>query len=77
MADVQGGDILASELSISTLSVLDKLLHTKTINNIYPVSYNEKLRFIDIPIRSKSQQGNVTSGSIWSRTHSPWDHTSN
>ena len=61
MSDFQGGDILAREMSFSTLSVLAKLLHTKKINNIYPDSYNEKLRFIDIPIRSKSQQGNVTS----------------
>ena len=77
MSDFQGGDILASELSFSTLSVLDKLLHTKKINFIYPDSYNEKLRFIAIPIRSKSQQGNVTPGYIWSRTRSSWDQTSN
>ena len=77
MSDFQGGDILASEMIFSTLSVLAKLLRTKKINNIYPDSYNEKLRFIDIPIRAKSQQGNVTSGSIWSHMRSPWDHTSN
>ena len=77
MSDFQGGDILASEMSFSTLSVLDKLLHTKKINFIYPDSYDEELRFIDIPIGEKSQQGNMTPGSIWSRTHSSWDQTSN
>ena len=32
---------------------------------------------IAIPIGEKSQQGNMTPGTIWSRTRSSWDHTSN
>ena len=46
MSDFQGGDILASEMSFSTWSILDEL----QINFIYPDSYNEKLQFIAIPI---------------------------
>ena len=76
MADVQGGDILACEM-IFPHSQFWLNYYIQKINFIYPDSNNEKLRFISIPNGEKYQQGNITPGSIWSRTRSSWDQTSN
>ena len=77
MADVQGGDLLAHEMIFPHSQFwLNYYLLNKS-NFIYLDSYGEKLRFIAIPIVAKYQQVHVTPGSIWLRTRSSWDQTSN
>ena len=62
---------------LPTFSILDKLLHTKTFNFMYPDSYGDKLWFISIHIGSKYQQGNVTPDYIRLGMWSSWNQTSN